>query len=198
MRSNHLLLLWSLSLIFLSGCFPPAQKLTAQDLAIHRKETKSLVVVHSRGGSTARMALALANTLQTDYIRLVVPESAGSCFFSTPNRVSPVIFKPARVDLGRYNLLFLGSPIWFWHPTAFIYSFINKHDLTNKKVVLFYTYKGGMGCHAIEDWKHLVASRGGEVVDVIGINRKKLKKDKVREATMKIIRERRKLWPVAR
>jgi hypothetical protein len=101
-----------------------------------------------------------------------VPAGSGDGFFRTPNRHKPVHYS-APIDLAPYHLIFLGSPIWYWRPTAFIYAFVRDHDFSGKRVVLFYTNEGGLSKDALGEWRSLVESRGGRVVDVIGIDRKK-------------------------
>jgi hypothetical protein len=177
-----------------AGCPPPAQVITAKDLAIRRPNATALVVVHSRSGYTTKVGLTVSRMLKTDYIRLVVPKGAGDSYFKTPNRHDRVKYRPAHVDLSRYNLVFLGSPIWWYYATAFIYRFIKKHDLTGKRVVLFYTYHGGIRKAAVPEWKRLVASRGGKVVGVIAVNRKKLKGQSVSGFTARIVAARKHAW----
>ena len=164
-----------LAVFLIYSCTPPAQKLTAGDLSIVRPGATALVVVHSRSGHTAALGLRISEMCGGDYIRLVTPEGAGDSFFSSPNRNADVAVKPRGVNLSKYRLLFLGSPIWYWHPTAFIYNFIESNDLKGKRVVLFYTFQGGLAADALDEWKARVAGRGGSVVDVIGIDRDKFK-----------------------
>jgi hypothetical protein len=97
---------------------------------------------------------------------------------------------PQKIDLSEYELVFLGSPIWFMHPTAFIYSFIKSNDFTSKRVVLFYTYGGGLAKNAIEEWKGLVALSGGTVIDVIGIDRSDFKTDEALQSEVNLTIER--------
>lgn len=159
-----------LFLLLASGCVPPADHPT-EPLRL-RPGAHTLVVVHSRSGHTAAAALELAKRLDASYLRLVTPSGAGDSFWKTPNRNTRVSYS-AQIDLTPYDLIVLGSPIWYWRPTAFIYSFIRDRDLSGKRVVLLYTNEGGLSSQAIPEWRELVESRGGRVVDVIGIDRKK-------------------------
>lgn len=199
MKRTKMERVWICCILFLvgaaaAGCPPPAQVITAKDLAIRRPNATALVVVHSRTGHTARVGLTLSRLLNTDYVRLVVPRGAGDSYFRTPNRHDRVKYRPAQVDLDRYSLLFLGSPIWWYYPTAFIYRFIKRHDLTGKRVVLFYTYRGGIRAAAVPEWKRLVVLRGGKVVGVIAVNRKKLKGQSVSQFTARIVSAHKRAW----
>ena len=190
-----ILLLLAFLLAVNAGCkTPPKQRISPEEYAITRQNADTIVIVHSRTGNTAQMALAISNSLKTDYIRLRVPEDVAENYLSFPRRATVLTIIPDEVNLSKYKLLFLGSPIWGWHPTAVIYSFIKKNNLEGKNVVLFYSYRGGISDDAIPEWKKLVSSRGGSVIDVIGVNCKKLKGKTVLDATGEIIDRKRGLW----
>ena len=178
----------------LVACLPPADRPTPADLVRMREGARALVVVHSRSANTARFARGLADQLEASFIRLEVPARAGDGFWRTPNRHRAVDFKPRQVDLSGYDLVLLGCPIWYWRPTAFIYAFIKAHDLTGKRVVLFYTYETSVSDGAHAEWTQLVADRGGKVVDIVPINRRQLERQpgtvSLEEAAARIVRAR--------
>jgi flavodoxin len=192
--SGRILLVLLLALV-LFGCVGPAQQLTPADMSITRPDASSLVVVHSRTGNTALMGQLISGKMNSDYIRLDVPEGSQDSVLSVPNRNENMEITPRKIDLSKYELVFLGSPIWFMHPTAFIYSFIKNNDFTAKEVVLFYTYGGGLAKTAIEEWKGLVEQRGGTVIDVIGIDRSDLKTDEaLKEEVNVTIDKQKSIW----
>jgi flavodoxin len=189
--------MWLVLLIglLLFGCVGPPQKLSPADMSITRPDASSVVVVHSRTGNTALMGQLISEKMNSDYVRLDVPEGSQDSIFSVPNRIENMETTPQRIDLSEYELVFLGSPIWFMHPTAFIYSFIKDNDFTSKKVVLFYTYEGGLAKNAIEEWKGLVRQSGGTVIDVIGIDRSDFKTDEELQAEVNVTIDKKKsLW----
>ncbi len=174
----HMYLAVFLSAGFFISCSPPqAQKVTPTDMSITRPGATSLVVVQSRTGNTARLGLYISEKMNADYIRLETPDGYGDSYLSYTSRKNEVPVKPLKVDFIKYKLVFLGSPIWYYHPTAFIYTFLRNNDLSGKKVVLFYTNQGGLGESSISEWKAAVQKQGGMVVDVIGIDRSGLKTD---------------------
>jgi flavodoxin len=180
-----------------SACTAPEQKLTPADLRITRPGARSLVVVHSRSGNTAVMGLRISEKMNSDYIRLRTPEKAGKNYLHAPNRKDDAPVEPKTVDLAKYDVVFLGSPIWYWHPTAFICSFIRSNDFSGKKVVLYFTYEGGLSKTAVDEWKSLVEGRGGTVIDVVSINRKIHKMpDSLRAETESIIDKNKPAWIV--
>lgn len=174
-------------IVLLLGCTPAAQKVAPGDYRLTRPGATSVVVVHSRSGNTALVAKLLADAAGATYLRLKAPEGTGDSLISSPNRNAEVAIEPRTVDLSAYRTVFLGTPIWFWHPAAPICTFIRANDLTGKHVVLFYTYQGGLAKTAIDEWKALVAKRGGTVVDVIGVNRKMHATDEALAAEVKSI-----------
>ncbi|MBW2637674.1 MAG: hypothetical protein JRC86_09175 [Deltaproteobacteria bacterium] len=181
--------------LLLSGCVGPPQKLTPADMSITRSDASSIVVVHSRTGNTALMGQLISEEMNSDYIRLNVPEGSQDSVLSVPNRNEDMEITPQKIDLSEYELVFLGSPIWFMHPTAFIYSFIKSNDFNSKKVVLFYTYGGGLAKNAIEEWKGLVRQSGGTVIDVIGIDRSDFETDEALQSEVNLTIERQKsIW----
>jgi len=141
------------------------------------------------------MGMLISEQMNSDYVRLDVPEGSQDSLISVPRRNEFVEITPQKIDLSKYRLVFLGSPVWFWHPNAFIYSFIKNNDFASKKVVLFYTYEGGLAEDAIEEWKGLVEQSGGTVIDVIGINRSVFKTGEALEAEVNATIDRQKsLW----
>lgn len=179
----------------LFGCTPTAQRVPPGDYRLTRPGATSVVVVHSRSGNTALVAKLLAETAGATYIRLKAPEGTGDSYFSSPNRNADVPIEPRTEDLSTYRTVFLGTPIWFWHPAAPICTFIRANSLNGTNVVLFYTYQGGLAKTAIDEWKALVAKRGGTVIDVIGVNLKTHPTDDALAAAVKsIIAQRKDAW----
>jgi len=164
-------------------------------MSITRPDANCLVIVHSRSGNTAKVGKTISEKLHTDYIRLDVPAGSGDSVLTYPNRNDNVEVKPLKVDMTKYQLVFLGSPIWAWHPTAFIYTFVKHNDFTSKKVVLFYTFRGRLAGDAMDEWKNLVEQHGGTVIDVIGINSKIFNADEALKSEVnKIIAQHESLW----
>jgi hypothetical protein len=166
----------------LLSCNPPAEQLREDQLRVTRPGATALVAVYSRSGNTARVGRALAETLGADYLRLRGKGGEGDGFFSTPRAFRPTAVDPPTVDLAPYRLVLLGAPIWYWRPSAVATSFLAALDLRGKKVVLFFTYQGGVWKSGLARWQKLVEDRGGQVAGVISINRKKLARGETEES----------------
>jgi flavodoxin len=174
----------------LLGCVPPAEAPRPDQMIDLRSGARAIVVVHSRSGHTARVGRSLAQGLDASFVRLAVPSGSGDGFWSTPNRHNAVEYTPLQVDLAHYDLVLLGCPVWYWRPTAFMYSFIKRHDFRGKRVVLFFTYESSYSKDAIPEWTRMVEERGGHVVDVLPFNRRKLDDGAIERAAATFARER--------
>jgi len=182
------------------ACNPPAETVRPDDLRTTVPNATALVVVYSRTGNTARMARGLARALGADFLRLEGEGGEGGSWFSTPLWTSRVPVKPQEVALAPYKLVLIGGPIWYWHPNALTTSFIKSSDLHGKDVVLFYTFEGGEMSESTEQtWKQWVVERGGTVIDLVGIDRKKLSADvSLEKEAERIAREHLPRWTSAR
>ncbi len=167
-----------LALFGCGACTPPPEIVRPDDLRSTVPLATALVVVYSRTGHTARMARAFSRVLGADYLRLTGEGGEGNSWFSTPSWKSRVPVAPEKVPLEQYRLVLIGGPVWYWRPNALTSSFIRGQDLTGKDVVLFYTFEGGRMPPEVEsEWKSWVAGQGGKVIDLVGIDRKKLGED---------------------
>jgi hypothetical protein len=184
------------ALLSLGACTPPRDAVSTADLHRSAPGATAVVIVYSRSGHTAAVALGLARALHADYQRLLGPGDEGDSWLSTPNWKSEIRFEPSQVDLAPYDLVLIGGPIWYWHPDAVVVSFIRHADLRGKNVVLFYTFEGGaMSDETEAQWRAWASERGGVVRDVVGIDRKQLAEDAdLGVEAERIVRERSAAW----
>lgn len=49
------------------------------------------------------------------------------------------------IDLNDYNEIIIGTPVWWYRPAPVIRTFLNKFDLSGKKVIPFATNAGWLG-----------------------------------------------------
>ena len=189
-------LLVTLVALLLCGCPPAAQVVRPDELRTSVPGATTLVVVYSRSGNTAQMARSFADVLAADYVRLQAPGGAPGSYLSAPSWTSRVQIAPEKIDLAPYRLVLVGGPIWQWHPNAVTASFIQASDFTGKDVVLFYTFQGGkMSTETEEQWKRMVTDRGGRVLEIIGIDRKRLLEGTtVAEEAARLASEHRAAW----
>jgi NAD(P)H-dependent FMN reductase len=93
---------------------------------------KTLIVYHSRTGYTRRVAQALARRLAAD-----LEEIAG---------LAPAL-RPARRNPAAYDLVVIGTPVWFWSLSSPVRSWLEANPLRGKQFAFFCTMgSSGSSC----------------------------------------------------
>ena len=135
--------------------------------------SKKLVAYFSASGVTEKMAKTLAEVTGADLFEIqpAVPyttadldwmnkKSRSSVEMSNPDS-SPEIGNKIP-DMGQYDTVFVGFPIWWYVAPTIINTFLESYDFTGKKIATFATSGGsGMGktdsilkkCAPNADWK---------------------------------------------
>ena len=130
---------------------------------------KALVVYFSATGTTKKVAENLAKALHADIyeIKPAVPyTSADLNWRDKKSRSSVEMSDPSsrpemaenNISVKEYDTIFLGFPIWWGTAPHIVKTFLEKHDFSNKKIILFATSgSSGMG-NTAEDLKPSVAT----------------------------------------
>ena len=135
--------------------------------------SKKLVAYFSASGVTEKMAKTLAEVTGADLFEIqpVVPyttadldwmnkKSRSSVEMSNPDSRPEIGNKIP--DMGQYDTVFVGFPIWWYVAPIIINTFLESYDFTGKKIATFATSGGsGMGktdsilkkCAPNADWK---------------------------------------------
>ena len=135
--------------------------------------SKKLVAYFSASGVTEKMAKTLAEVTGADLfeIQTAVPyttadldwmnkKSRSSVEMSNPDSRPEIGNKIP--DMGQYDTVFVGFPIWWYVAPTIINTFLESYDFTGKKIATFATSGGsGMGktdsilkkCAPNADWK---------------------------------------------
>lgn len=109
---------------------------------------RTLIVYHSRSGNTRRVAQALAQRLDADLdeIRIVQPMQGAlgylMCAIESMAALTPAL-RPAHRNPARYDLVVVGTPVWFWNVASPVRSWLEAHPL--KQRVAFFCTMGGSG-----------------------------------------------------
>lgn len=109
-----------------------------------------LVVYYSYEGNTEYIAKAIAESYGFDCIRIIPKKEIKSKGFSkyvwgggqVVMNIIPKI-NDIEVNLDKYGLIILGSPIWAGTYAPPIRSFLENPQCMNKKMAYFYTHLGG-------------------------------------------------------
>lgn len=117
----------------------------------------ALVAYFSAGGTTARAAKALAKSAGADLyeIKPAVPYTRADLNWTDRSSRSSVEMndrhsRPALADpkipiaMDKYDVIFLGFPIWWSAAPTIINTFLESGDFTGKTIILFAT-SGGSG-----------------------------------------------------
>lgn len=129
---------------------------------------KTLIVYHSRSGHTRRVAQALAARLSApgrsrrglferrreaspmgvdlDEIRVVQPLEGWPgylmCAIESLAALTPAL-RPAQHRPSNYELVLVGTPVWFWNVSSPVRSWLEAHTLRHR--VAFFCTMGGSG-----------------------------------------------------
>lgn len=122
---------------------------------------KKLVAYFSPTGTTAKVARALAEAADADLFEIkpsalythadldwTNPRSRSSVEMNNPDS------RPAIADkcdnMGEYDVIFLGFPIWWYTAPTIINTFLESYDLDGKTIVTFAT-SGGSGMENVTE-----------------------------------------------
>lgn len=114
------------------------------------EEQKVLVIYYSQTSNTETVAEAIASRLGADVEEIMAVDPYDGDFQATIERcmkereqgITPEI-QPVTNDLSKYDVIFLGYPIWFGTYAPPVKAFLGQVDLSGKKVVPFCTFGSG-------------------------------------------------------
>ena len=135
--------------------------------------SKKLVAYFSASGVTEKMAKTLAEVTGADLFEIqpAVPYTTADLdWMNKKSRSSEEMSNPDSrpeignkiPDMGQYDTVFVGFPIWWYVAPTIINTFLESYDFTGKKIATFATSGGsGMGktdsilkkCAPNADWK---------------------------------------------
>ena len=150
------ILLLFLLVLTASNCF--AQDCDGEDCC-DRKETNILILYYSQTGVTKKVAEELQKQLGADIeaIQATKPydgnfeETIGRCMEEKKKGELPHI-RPLKSDLKKYDIIFLGYPVWFGTYATPVITLVNTFKFGGKQIVPFCTFgSGGL----IESTEHL-------------------------------------------
>lgn len=144
-----------------------------------RKEdlpTDVLVLYYSRSGNTEAMAREIARRFRADIIKLTA-ESYTLDFKGWINanldawNQNSTVIEPETIDISNYNLIILGSPIWYFRPAPPLWTFVEKNNFQGKAVVLFNTFNSRFKSEEIHKFQKLIDNKDGKFLDHVYVRR---------------------------
>ena len=124
---------------------------TAQNEEAPKEETpKVIVLYYSQTSNTKAVATEIATRLGADIEEIVPTIPFDGDFKATIDRCMQereqgivTEIQPLTADMAKYDLIFLGYPVWFGTYAPPIATFLDNVDLSGKKVVPFCTFGSG-------------------------------------------------------
>lgn len=124
--------------------------MTAASCGTKKDAPKVLVLYYSQTSTTKAVAEEIATRLGADIEEIVAVNPYDGDFNATIARcmqereqgITPEI-KPLAADLSKYDVIFIGYPVWFGTYAPPVITFLNQVDLSGKKVVPFCTFGSG-------------------------------------------------------
>lgn len=167
---------FGIALVFLLACLVGCKEESAQ---VPQQVTKSLVVFYSQTGSTKKVADVFQKARNADVFEIKTATPYPSTYDSTVAAVRaqreskqwPALLN-AKVDLAKYDTIYLGYPIMFGSFAPPIYTFLDSNDLSGKVVVPFCTYGSGGRKASAAELKTL--EPGANVTLAYGISNKRI------------------------
>lgn len=145
---------------------------------------KSIVIFYSRSGNTKFVAEEIANYLNADLQPLIDKKNRQGLLawfiagYDAVKKKTTAIeefdFNPAN-----YNLIFLGCPNWAGELSPALRTFLNKFDLSDRKVVLFCTQDSSGAEKVFNSLR--VMTKGADVIDEKYFNKVLKNKETVRQ-----------------
>lgn len=125
--------------------------------------TKTLIVYHSRTGYTRRVATDLATRLGADLeeIRVVQPMHGligyAFCAMEAMAGLAPAL-RPAHRNVAAYDLVIVGTPVWFWSLSSPVRSWLEKFGGRGRRFAFFCTM-GSSGAGRVFDSMKAMTAR---------------------------------------
>jgi flavodoxin len=106
------------------------------------------VVYYTVKGNTGKIAKTIAESTQLPMDRLL---------------------KDKPVDIGAYEYIFFGAPVYNEHFPKAVLQFGRNHKWAGKKVAIFSTNIGWKDKQAIDEFSQIIAGKGAHVVTILSI-----------------------------
>jgi len=122
---------------------------------------KTLIVYYSRTGNTKSVAEKIAYELGAEIEEVMDKKKRSGVLGFLSGGMDATIGRKTEIaetnkNPDDFDLIVVGTPVWSSSPTPAIRTYLSKHDLTGKKVAVFYTSEGTGNDKAIAKIKELI------------------------------------------
>ncbi len=139
-----------------------------------KEESKTLVLYYSLTGTTQTVAKEIASQLRADVEEITCVNPYDTNFQACIQRClqereagTVTEINPVKADLSKYDIIFVGYPVWFGTYAPPIATFLANNDLSGKKIIPFCTFGSGGLESSIKDLK--AAQPHAEILPGYGI-----------------------------
>lgn len=144
-----------------------------------KKAQKTLVLYYSQTSNTKLVADEIANRLDADIVEIKAVSPYDGDFMQTIERcmqerqdgILPDI-QPIKSDISKYDVIFIGYPVWFGTYAPPVITFLKNVDLSGKKIVPFCTFGSGGLESSVNDLKE--AQPNAEILRGYGVRAARL------------------------
>lgn len=129
---------------------------------------KVLVIYYSLTGNTQDIAEQIATLTQADQYRIQTQEEfkTSPAFYARIKKdLSDKKYPPltgAMPDVSKYDVVFVGAPVWWYTMSTPMYSFLEKMDFQGKRVIPFSTQGSNPGTFLADFTAHAQNANVGE------------------------------------
>lgn len=120
---------------------------------------KTLILYYSYGGNTKGIAEKIQKTIGGDLVRIDTAVPYTGSYNQVVDQGQREVdsgfcpeLKPVDVDLGAYDTVVLGSPVWWYTFAPAMHTFLKQADLAGKTIYPFATNGGWLG-HTMKDFE---------------------------------------------
>ena len=132
---------------------------------------KKLVAFFSASGTTKKIAEMIAEAANADLYEIApkVLYTKDDLNWMNKKSRSSVEIADSNLDMESYDEIILGFPIWWYVAPTIINTFLEKYELTGKKIVLFATSGGSGFGNTVKELQP--SAPGAEIVEGKLLNR---------------------------
>ncbi len=113
----------------------------------HDPDRKILVAYFSATGNTQRLAEQIVQATGADAFRIEAANPYASNPYDDSDRIQNESYNNLRPDAATYpdnvedyDVIFIGSPIWWHNPAMVVCTFLEHYNLDGKIIIPFFTY----------------------------------------------------------
>ena len=122
---------------------------------------KTLILYYSYGGNTKGIAEKIQKKIGGDLVRIDTSVPYTGSYNQVVDQGQREVdsgfcpeLKPLKVDLGTYDTIVLGSPVWWYTFAPAMHTFLKQAELGGKTIYPFATNGGWLG-HTMKDFEKL-------------------------------------------